>query len=266
MLEERFFYYAIFFYAVASAAFVIAYAFKKQKAYTYGNVLSGCGLSVQSLSLISRWINIGHGPYLTRYEVLSSDAYVLILFFLLSQIVYRKIRLTGCILLPVSLILMGFASNMPRDSLNLPATFQNYWLVVHIFFAKLAYGSILIATALSIFYLRKERKQPLSEKEVLDELSYKFVTAGFLFLAIMIIAGSIWAYKSWGRYWGFDPIETWALFTWLTYGIYLHLRRTLLWKGHRSATYLIIAVVFITAAYFGVPYITKSIHSTYFSR
>lgn len=106
----------------------------------------------------------------------------------------------------------------------------------------------------------------LPPPDTIDELSVKFVGVGFIFLSIMIAAGSIWANEAWGRYWGWDPIETWSLITWLVYAGYLHSRYTLGWRGRRSAWFAVAALPFILFTLFGVPSVYNSIHGAYLGR
>jgi len=101
-------------------------------------------------------------------------------------------------------------------------------------------------------------KLPATEK--LDILIYRFSAFAFVMLGIMIASGAVWAYKAWGRYWGWDPIETWALISWLVYGLYLHLRITLGWKGRRAAWLALFAVVLVIFSFFGIPLVYPSVH------
>jgi cytochrome c-type biogenesis protein CcsB len=87
---------------------------------------------------------------------------------------------------------------------------------------------------------------------VLDELTYQMVMFGYLFLTIGIITGAVWANSAWGRYWGWDPKETWSLITWLIYSILLHARFMRRWQGSRIAVLSIIGFLAVLFTYFGV--------------
>ena len=105
--------------------------------------------------------------------------------------------------------------------------------------------------------------QRLPDLDTIDTYAYRFVGFGFIFWAIAVLTGSIWAYQSWGRFWGWDPVETWSLITWISFGIYLHLRRFYGWKGEKAA-YFFIACFFISViSLFFTPYLESSIHSGY---
>ncbi|MRR36421.1 c-type cytochrome biogenesis protein CcsB, partial [bacterium] len=100
-------------------------------------------------------------------------------------------------------------------------------------------------------------------QEVLDDLQFRFVSVGFVFLGIMIAAGAIWANEAWGRYWAWDPIETWSLISWVVYAAYLHARLTLGWRGRRSALFAMLALPVVVFALIGVPLVYQSIHGAY---
>ena len=104
----------------------------------------------------------------------------------------------------------------------------------------------------------------LPDSPVLDLNAYRFAGFGFIFWAIGMLAGSIWAYKSWGRYWGWDPVETWSLITWLIFGIYLHLRRSFRWSGSKAAWFFFLCFFMSLIASFVTSHMGSSIHAEYF--
>ncbi|MHB1404920.1 MAG: c-type cytochrome biogenesis protein CcsB [Desulfitobacteriaceae bacterium] len=235
--------------------------------------LAFLGLLPHTAALLFRWLETGHGPYMHRYEVYSSDVWVVVLVYLLVQLRRPRLRFTGIMVLPSAFLLIGMAVLSSPEIQPLPPTFGTYWLVVHILFAKLAYGCLVIGTALAVFYLIKDRAlrkgkssaflTKLPELPILNEQSYQFLAFGFIMLAIMIAAGAIWANKAWGRYWGWDPVETWSFISWLLYGIYLHLVRTYGWSGRRPAWLAILAVLILIFALFGIGLVYESLHSPY---
>ena len=86
---------------------------------------------------------------------------------------------------------------------------------------------------------------------MLDDIGYRAVTFGFPLMALVLILGSMWAYRAWGAYWSWDPKETSALFTWLIYGVYLHTRTLRGWRGTRSAIILLIGFAAVVFTYYG---------------
>lgn len=98
------------------------------------------------------------------------------------------------------------------------------------------------------------------ETRVLDELTHQMVMFGFLFLSIGIITGAVWANSAWGRYWGWDPKETWSLVTWFVYATMLHARMMRGWHGKRIALISILGFMAVMFTYFGVNYL-PGLHS-----
>jgi ABC-type transport system involved in cytochrome c biogenesis permease subunit len=98
---------------------------------------------------------------------------------------------------------------------------------------------------------REDRLRWLPSHKVLDEVAYRSVIFGFPIFATMIILGSWWASIAWSRYWGWDPKETAALVTWLTYAIYLHARNQRAWAGRPAALLLVVAFGMVLVTYSG---------------
>ena len=90
------------------------------------------------------------------------------------------------------------------------------------------------------------------ESRILDELGYQLILLGFLFLSVGIITGAVWANSAWGRYWGWDPKETWSLITWFVYATLLHARLTRGWHGRRIAYLSMVGFAAVLFTYFGV--------------
>jgi cytochrome c-type biogenesis protein CcsB len=94
----------------------------------------------------------------------------------------------------------------------------------------------------------------------MDELTHQLVMFGFLFLSAGIISGAVWANSAWGRYWGWDPKETWSLVTWFVYATLLHARFMRGWRGNRIAVLSIAGFLAVLFTYFGVNYL-PGLHS-----
>lgn len=259
------------FYAISAAIYVFSVVFKKEQWLRYATFCAVVGLVPHSIALIARWIESGHGPYYSMYEVFSSYAWVSVALFLLSVLRTNKTRFVGLVVMPVSFILMGLGFNVSMEIATVPPSLNSFWLAAHVGFAKLGFGSILIATGMGVLYLLKERK-PVHYREfferfpttgIMDDLSYQFAAVGFIFLTIMIAAGAIWADQSWGRYWGWDPIETWSLISWLVYGVYLHLRMNAGWRGKRAAWLMVANMVILIFSLFGTGIVYAGLHSAY---
>jgi cytochrome c-type biogenesis protein CcsB len=201
--------------------------------------------AVLLLGVVARGVSASRVPWSNMYEYSISGALTFALAYL---IVGRKydLRWLG---LPISiavLLILGTAITLLyRPSAPLVPALQSTWLVVHVFAAILSGGVFLLSNTIAATYLwldRMERKgertafaKRLPTLEVLDQLSYRLVAFVFPLWTFAVIAGAIWAEAAWGRYWGWDPKETWAFITWILYAAYLHARVTAGWKGRKAA-------------------------------
>lgn len=265
------FWCAIIFYVASSVGYAGALTFGRSGWRIWGGRLACAGLLAHSVSLGFRWAQTGHGPYINTFEILSSDVWIAVAFFLILQKSFRRLEPLGAVVMPIAFLMMGFALMGSTEAQALPPSLRSGWLAVHVIFAKLMVASMITAVALSVFYLLKSkgvsRAQDFLDRlpgtGVLDDYAYRVTAFGFIALTVMIIAGSIWANYSWGEYWSWDPTETWSLVVWFVYGLYLHGRITFRWKGSWSAWYLLGAFVFALIAFFVIPYFVKSLHSQY---
>jgi ABC-type transport system involved in cytochrome c biogenesis permease subunit len=224
------------------------------------------GLILHAVAIGLRWLRLEHGPYLTMFEILSSNLFTLMLFFILFYWRYKPVRPSAAVVLPVLFIMMAWMMFTPHDAGMVPASFDTIWLWVHIGFGKVFMGAVLVAVGMGgIIVLRQyawgERKfSNLPSNERLDDLAFRFMAVALIFDSLMLIAGALWAHDAWGRYWGWDPLETWAFITWLVLVITLHLRSTFKLTCVQGA-YLIFAVFslgFLT--FYGVPFISNAPH------
>jgi len=261
---------AVFGYIVAAFFFVQGVAFRKEKAFNHGMKLIVAGLVVHGLALLIRWSYAYHGPYLLKYEVLSSNAWIALVAFLFLYFRYPRLRFTGVFVVPFSFLMIAVALFSNPGMRRLPPGYIGVWLIAHILFNKLAVAAFLIAIALLIVYMLKVRKSKfrflsrMPAAEMIDEYIYKFTAFGFCFWTVTIVAGAIWADQSWGRYWGWDPIEIWSLITWLLLGGYLHFRLFFGLRGMKGAMLLMVCYAVSILTVFFLPFLITSLHSEYF--
>ena len=97
--------------------------------------------------------------------------------------------------------------------------------------------------------------------QMTDYLGYRLICLGMLLLTVVIFSGAIWAEQAWGKWWSWDPKETWALITWLFYAVYLHQRLRMKWQGKRTAWLAIIALLLVLFTFAGVNMLFKGLHS-----
>lgn len=228
--------------------------------------LSSLGFFVHTLAIALRWYRLEHGPFVTMFEILSSNIWSFTLIWLLAFWRIKEIRLALVIAQPVLFMMMAWLLLAPARESIYPATYQTIWLYVHVGFGKVFLALFYIAVSLSsLILLRKIRKcrvwfKQLPADDNLALLAFRFVAVGLIFQTLMLIAGAIWAQDAWGRYWAWDSLETWSFISWLLVALLLHARVT--WKIKPALSSVLIIVVFIVAfiTFFGVPFISMTPH------
>ena len=203
------------------------------------------GFLLLTVGVVFRGISANRVPWGNMYEFSITGALAFSGAYLFALKKY-KLRWLG---LPVSLavlLTLGTAITLLyRPSAPLVPALKSTWLVIHVSAAIISGGVFLLANSIAGAYLildRYEQKgvrplwaQKLPSLEVLDNLSYRLVALVFPLWTFAVIAGAIWAESAWGRYWGWDPKETWAFITWVAYAAYLHARVTVGWRGRKAA-------------------------------
>ncbi len=260
----------LFLYAGATALSAIGVVFGKDRLLGRSVLVAAVGLAAQVASLGFRWVRVGHGPYLGFYEV--SAALVLFVVATFVYAAWRQPRLAsaGIGVMPVALLLLGGAMLAQGTEVPMTGKLTSFWLAIHVIFANLAFGAFVISFGLAIAYIVRERSssgawakrfEKLPAQDALENLTVRYVLVGFFFWGIMIITGAIWANEAWGRYWGWDPVETWSLIVWIIYAVYLHLHYTLRWHGQRLAWVAILAMPLSLFTLVGIPAVFDTTHA-----
>jgi cytochrome c-type biogenesis protein CcsB len=240
--------------------------------------LSRLGFAAHTLAFLLRWresydLGIGHVPLTNLFESLIFFAWSIILIYLISE--WRtKNKILGVFVVPVAFLTMAYASialGIDNRIEPLIPALQSNWLTTHVVTCFMGYAAFTVAFGCSLLYLLKNMSGSDTEKTsgflaklpslaMLETLIYQSTTLGFVFLAIGIMTGSIWAHYAWGSYWSWDPKETWSLITWLIYAILLHARYVRGWRGNRLAVLAIIGFLCVLFTYLGVNYL-PGLHS-----
>lgn len=139
---------------------------------------------------------------------------------------------------------------------GLPSTLDLVFIIALILLLTFPLQRLIQFIFSEIRFREKEGVSPLLENVV-----YKSIMFGFPFLSAGIITGSIWANEAWGRYWYWDPKETWSLITWLIYFVYIHLRFMRGWRGAKLSWFSILGFFAMLFTFFGVSYILPGLHS-----
>lgn len=263
---------AVMVYSVSTVLYIAGAVFGGRRVLFFALVTASTGLALQTASFAIRWARVGHAPYLGFYEVVAAYAFATVATVVFLGWWRPQLRPLGAVLMPLALLAMGAALLADRSDELSGGTLASWWLTVHVLFAKLSYSSFIVAFALGVVFLLRERGgqhrldallDRLPEQDVVDDLAYRAAAVGLVFLSVMIVAGAIWANEAWGRYWAWDAIETWSLVTWLVYALVLHLRLTMGWRGKRSAWLFIASLPVVAFSFVIVPVVYNSIHAAY---
>jgi cytochrome c-type biogenesis protein CcsB len=266
--ETIFFWIAMAIYALASGGYIYSIVFKNPRVMPKMTILVLVGLIAQSVAIGARFNATGHIPWSGDYESALMGGWIVIAGTLIVGWRNRSLQGLAVATVPLVLIMMGYGYMRNPVLTPMAASLKTFWLYIHVYFAWLAFGAYSLAMAAAVVYLlkRKDAKRPVQNPSYerfptldrLDELIFRFVVFGFITDTIMIAAGSIWAKDLWGSYWSWDPVETWSLISWLSYGICIHLRVTFGWRETRLAWLAIAALSTVIISFFGVTLIVNT--------
>lgn len=268
-IEGVFFWGAMFAYLFSFASYLRGWLFAGGRSSSYGWYFLLAATALNTMAIGWRWITIGHPPVQGPFELGQFAVWTLAVVFIIAGWLRPELRGLGSLVSPSIIIIMGL-SLIPGVALEpLQPPYKSNWLWIHVSFAWLAFGGFFIATALAIVYLLRESSfnraglgaflERFPDPATTDDLIAQYVAFGFISEALMIVSGGIWATTLWGRFWGWDPVETWSLIVWLTYGLFLHLRLTRGWRGRRAAWLAIFAIITVIISNWGVKYL-PSVH------
>jgi cytochrome c-type biogenesis protein CcsB len=223
---------------------------------------------LHTLGLVARWYISGHAPWSDAYESMIYVAWATMLFGLLFG---RKSDLTiAATAFVTSMILMVAHWNWMDPAIaNLQPVLDSYWLMIHVAVIVASYGPFTIGMILGVvslllmIFTNKDNKAKMQfniqELTIINEMA---LTVGLVMLTIGNFLGGMWANESWGRYWGWDPKETWALISIMIYAFVIHMRLVPGLRGRFGFNLAsIIAFSSIMMTYFGVNFYLAGLHS-----
>ena len=257
-------------YALTTALLLVAFVFNKERILDRLVFLLVPAFIAHTIVFAIRWQLTGYFPANGEYENGVTSGWFAVL--LTLYLFFRRKGYRGAALftIPATLLFLGYGLMIDPEHQPLGAALKSTWLVIHVAFAHLAFGAYVVASGLGLVYLLKDRKERQGKAvagtiygrfpalPLIDEMMFKFVVFGFIADAIMIAAGMIWAKDLWGSYWSWDPIEVWSLVSWLIYGLAIHLRVTLGWRGRRLAWILLFAIIGIIITFWGVDLVVSN--------
>ena len=248
---------------LASAIWAMAFGRSVERVVGLGMAL---GLALHTLALALQWTRLGHGPFVTLSEILSSNIWSLTLVYAIVWWRIRAVRAAAPAVFAVVFVLGAWLLATGEQDGHLPPTYRTLWLYAHVGFGKLFLGAALVAVGIAaVILLRGTRLLAvkfahLAPDGPLEELAFRFMAFAFVFETLMLIVGAIWAQDAWGRFWAWDPLETWSFLTWLTLAAFLHLRVTLTTSPRLRACAVIAVFVLAFVTFFGVPFVSTAVH------
>jgi cytochrome c-type biogenesis protein CcsB len=237
-------------------------------------------------SVVTRGLAAHRVPWGNMYEfssVVTLGASTTFLVLLARPRTRPLVRPLGAfVMLPIVLTLGLGATVLYSKAEPLQPALQDYWIKIHVVAAIIAWGTFMVGAVATGGYLVRSRYEKklaaaspserlalssrglarhLAPAENLDRLAYRVNAFAFPIWTFAIVAGAIWAERAWGRYWGWDPKETWSFITWVVYAGYLHARATAGWKGHRAAALALLGFSCLTIDYYVVNIFVVGLHS-----
>jgi len=257
-------------YFGATALWLGFFLAQREKLCAGGVWLLGIGLGLHTLELIIRTWAAGYLPVATFGQALLVSAWALVAAFLFLY--WRSpIKVLGALCAPLAALMVSGTLILPQGQVSVSPALQSLWLTVHISLALLGNAALCLAFLGGIFYLVQQRQlkakrfgffyRRLPSLEQLDALNYWCLTIGFPLLTGGIISGSLYAQRTLGKFWSWDPKEVLTLIAWLIYAVLLHERLMVGWRGRRAALLAICGFLVLVATFVGANLWFSGYHS-----
>jgi cytochrome c-type biogenesis protein CcsB len=268
ILEDVLVWSCIYLYALSSILLLTGFVFNKEKPLKYASWLILPAFMAHTAIFVMRWARTGYFPANAELENAVTGGWFAIAFTVYLFLKNRAMTGVALFTVPATLLLLGYGVMKAPDPLPLTASLKSSWLLIHVMFAQIAFGAYAIASGMGLLYVLKDNKkrkgvesafyEKFPRLEMIDENMFRFVVYGFIADTIMIVAGAIWAKDLWGSYWGWDPVEVWSLISWLLYGLSIHLRVTLGWRGRKLAWLMIFLLITVIITYWGIDAVVEN--------
>jgi cytochrome c-type biogenesis protein CcsB len=213
--------------------------------------LTCVGLATHIVAILTRGLAEHRVPWGNMYEFIAAITCMAVLVLVVAAVRFRAYYIGLFVLLPVVLSLAVDVTVVYTPAGSLVPALNSYWIAIHVTAMIVASGLYIVGAVVTAMYLLADRNERralaglpsrteglmthLPGTTVLDRLSYRAILFAFPVWTFGVIAGAIWADHAWGRYWGWDPKETWSFITWVVYAGFLHARATAGWRGRRAA-------------------------------
>lgn len=244
--------------------------------------LTVLGVLLNAAGVLTRGLSVMRWPWGNMYEFSCAFALSTVSAYLILLAAKKNVRWLGLPVVLTAVLTLGLATSvLYTDSEQLVPALHSYWLGIHVTTAIICGGAFHAAFVTTALYVGKDAYdqrvaagrpggplgtaasiwQRLPAAATLDKISYRINAMVFPLWTFTIIAGAIWAEAAWGKYWEWDPKETWSFITWVAYACYLHARATAGWKGRKAAYLALLAFACFVFNYYGVNIFVTGKHS-----
>jgi len=239
--------------------------------------LTVLGVLTHAGVLLFRGLATDRLPWGNMYEFATATVLVAVVAYVVFAVRVPALRHLGLFVLgPVVLALVLIGLFLYADAGPLVAALRSYWLAIHVTTAIIGFGIFFVSGIASVMYLVRSRYEArltdgaapesgvvakLPSAAALDRVAHRTAVFGFPIWTFAVIAGAIWAEAAWGRFWGWDPKETWAFIAWVVYAAYLHARTTAGWRGRPAAWVNVVGLVVMIFNLLFVNMVSTGLHS-----
>jgi cytochrome c-type biogenesis protein CcsB len=238
-----------------------------------GIVVTAAGVLTHAGVLVTRGLATDRLPWGNMYEFATGVLLVGVVAYLVLALRHPGLRHIGVFVMgPVVLALIAVGLRLYAEAAPLVAALRSSWLAIHVTAAILGFGIFFVSGIASILYLVRSRAEKrgdvgtgvvsrLPGAAALDRVAHRTAVFGFPIWTFAVIAGAIWAESAWGRFWGWDPKETWSFIAWVVYAAYLHARTTAGWRGRPAAWVNVVGLVVMLFNLLYVNMVSTGLHS-----
>ena len=232
-------------------------AWREKRTVAY--VMTGAGLSVFFVFILMMWLTMQRPPLQTMGETRLWYSFFLPLAGLL---VYRRWHYRWILSFSTMMATVFVCVNLFKPEIHtqtLMPALQSPWFAPHVIVYMFAYALLGAAALMAVCLLFFKKKTPtVDDRQATDNLVY----TGFAFMTFGMLFGALWAKEAWGHYWSWDPKETWAAITWLSYLVYIHYRRMAGHSFRLSLWMLLVAFCLLQMCWWGINYLPAAIGSS----
>ncbi|MGY1721663.1 c-type cytochrome biogenesis protein CcsB [Blastococcus sp. SYSU DS0533] len=221
--------------------------------------------------LVTRGMATDRLPWGNMYEFATAVVLVAVVAYVVLAVRTPNLRHIGVFVLgPVVLSLVAIGLGLYTEAAPVVAALRSAWLAIHVTAAILGFGIFMVSGIASVLYLVKARPgadegggvvSRLPAAATLDRVAHRTAVLGFPIWTFAVIAGAIWAEAAWGRFWGWDPKETWSFVAWVVYAAYLHARTTPGWRGRKAAWVNVVGLAVMIFNLTFVNLVSSGLHS-----